>query len=118
MSELDELRHRVDALEGEVERLREENAATRTLASMADRDVAEMRTSLRAHTQTLNALRETQLEQGRAVQGIAEAVGGLIAGQAALADAVAGLTAGQAEMLEQLRRLTGDRDRHDDGGKP
>ena len=66
MSELDQMRVRLEALEAEVARLREESAATRTLASMADRDVAEMRVTMRAHTQTLNALRETQLEQGRA----------------------------------------------------
>jgi len=35
------------------------------LAAGADREVSEMRTELRAHTQTLNALRETQLDFGR-----------------------------------------------------
>lgn len=88
-SELEQLRRRLEELEGEVARLREESAATRALASMADRDVAEMRGSLRAHTQVLGALRETQLEQGQtiAAQGrtlheIAGAVGALVAGQA------------------------------------
>ncbi|CAN5407108.1 hypothetical protein BH23ACT9_BH23ACT9_31400 [soil metagenome] len=39
--------------------------AARTLAGGADRDVSEVRAELRAHTQVLNALRETQVEQGR-----------------------------------------------------
>ncbi|MDQ4032611.1 MAG: hypothetical protein M3332_10230 [Actinomycetota bacterium] len=34
----------------------------------ADRDVSEVRAELRAHTQALNALRETQLEQGREIR--------------------------------------------------
>ncbi|GGP00289.1 hypothetical protein [Wenjunlia tyrosinilytica] len=107
MSEVEELRRRLEALEGEVDRLREENAATRTLASMADRDVAEMRAALRAHTQTLGALRETQLDQsrtldahgtvleghGRTLRTIADAVGTLVTGQAALAEAVERLSA-------------------------
>lgn len=41
--------------------------AARVLASGADREVAEMRAQLRAHTQTLNALRETQLEHGQSI---------------------------------------------------
>jgi hypothetical protein len=84
VSDLDEIRNRVDVLETEVTRLREEAAATRTLAALADRDASEVRGALRAHTQALNALRETQVEQGRAQEAqtstlrtIAEAVGGL-----------------------------------------
>lgn len=46
---------------------RSDAAAARVLASGADRDVSEVRAELRAHTQGLNALRETQLEQGRAI---------------------------------------------------
>jgi len=40
-------------------------AAARVLAGGADRDVSEVRAELRAHTQALNALRETQLEQAQ-----------------------------------------------------
>jgi hypothetical protein len=35
------------------------------LAGGADRDVSDVQTLLRAHTQTLNALRDTQVEQGQ-----------------------------------------------------
>ncbi|OJY39534.1 MAG: hypothetical protein BGP03_30945 [Pseudonocardia sp. 73-21] len=36
----------------------------------ADRDVSEVRSELRAHTRTLNALRETQAEFGRRLGGV------------------------------------------------
>ena len=49
------------ALASELPVLRAEAAAARALASGADRDVAEYRSELRAHTRTLNALRETQV---------------------------------------------------------
>ncbi|MFI9366504.1 hypothetical protein ACIG5E_36450 [Kitasatospora sp. NPDC053057] len=107
MSEMDDLRARLAALEAEVDRLREESAATRTMAAMADRDSAEVRTSLRAHTQVLNAIREDQIEQRQAVTGLAEAVGALVAGQAQHARMLETLVTGQTAVLEELRRLTG-----------
>ncbi|MGH3885666.1 MAG: hypothetical protein ACRDSZ_03690 [Pseudonocardiaceae bacterium] len=65
----DDFETRLAVLEREVARLREQvaltssdAAAARVLASGADRDVSEVRAELRAHTQGLNALRETQLE--------------------------------------------------------
>jgi hypothetical protein len=67
-----DLANRVGILEQEVAQLREQAAlsssdatAARVLAAGADRDVSEVRSELRAHTRALNALRETQLEQGR-----------------------------------------------------
>ena len=76
MPESDEdLARRVAALEEAVRRLDEQgavsaadSAAARVLASGADRDVSEVRAELRAHTQALNALRETQREQGDALR--------------------------------------------------
>jgi uncharacterized coiled-coil DUF342 family protein len=62
VSEIEELRRRLDALEAEVGALREQAANTHALVALNDRDVAEFRTELRAHRQALNALRETQLE--------------------------------------------------------
>ncbi len=71
-------------LEREVARLREQAvltssdaAAARVLAAGADHDVSEVRSELRAHTQALNALRETQLEQGQAINGLLQDVDGL-----------------------------------------
>jgi hypothetical protein len=83
----DDFEARLAVLEREVARLREQTvltssdaaaaradaAAARVLAAGADRDVSEVRTELRAHTQALNALRETQLEQAREIrEGFAE----------------------------------------------
>ena len=70
----EEAEPRLARIEGEMAELREQvmiarsdAAAARVLASGADRDVSEVRAELRAHTQSLNALRETQLEQGHAI---------------------------------------------------
>lgn len=71
----DDLEDRLALLEREVARLREQvvlassdAGAARVLAAGADHDVAEVRAELRAHTMVLNALRETQLEQGQTLQ--------------------------------------------------
>lgn len=76
-----DLETRVGTLEREVARLREQGvltssdaAAARVLAAGADHDVSEVRAELRAHTQALNALRETQLEQGRTLAEHGEAI--------------------------------------------
>ena len=68
----DDFETRLAILERDVAQLREQAALTssdaaaaRVLAAGADHDVSEVRAELRAHTQALNALRETQLEQGR-----------------------------------------------------
>jgi len=63
----DDLELRLTTLEHEVARLREDAAAARALAALADRDVAEFRTELRGHHHVLSALRETQLEQGQKI---------------------------------------------------
>ncbi|MGH4022812.1 MAG: hypothetical protein ACRDT0_26965 [Pseudonocardiaceae bacterium] len=63
----DDLESRFTRLEQEVARLREDVASARALAALADRDVAEFRTEMRGHRQVLNALRETQLEQGQKI---------------------------------------------------
>lgn len=61
----EDLSERVARLERQVADLRERSAdagAARVLAAGADRDVAEVRAELRAHTGTLNALREDQVD--------------------------------------------------------
>ena len=71
MASLEELESRVERLERAVVEVRQDAAAARVLAGAADRDVAEFREELRAHTRMLNTLRETQVEQGatQAAQG-------------------------------------------------
>ncbi|MET8704325.1 hypothetical protein ABZW10_36550 [Kitasatospora sp. NPDC004723] len=104
-SEMDDLRHRVEALEAEMERVREQAGSAHTLAALADRDAAEVRAVGRANNQLLTALRDTQREQGeglaalqRAVETMAQAIGGLATGQAALQE-------GQRAILAELRAL-------------
>jgi len=71
---------RLRLLETAIGELREEVALSRTdaiaareLAAGADRDVSEVRAELRAHTQTLNALRENQLDlQAEVREGFAD----------------------------------------------
>jgi chromosome segregation ATPase len=53
----------VASLREDVTLARTDAAAARILAAAADQDVAAVRAELRGHTQVLNALRETQLEQ-------------------------------------------------------
>jgi ribonuclease PH len=55
----------------------DDGAATRAMAAMADRDVAEYRPEMRGHTRVLNALRETQIEHGRTLAQHGRALGGL-----------------------------------------
>ncbi|WP_432158212.1 hypothetical protein [Streptomyces sp. bgisy153] len=88
---------RIGELEAEVARLREDAASARALAGMADRDVAEMRTTMRGHTSVLNALRETQLEQGQALNGINATV-------RQVAEVVGGIAAGQMQLAEQMEK--------------
>ena len=111
-AELAALRADVEQLTGlrdEVAALRAEAADTRVLAAMADRDASSVRASLNGITRVQNALRETQVEQGRTLRGIAGAVGALVEGQQRLSENQQQLTEGQQrheEMLtEILRRL-------------
>jgi hypothetical protein len=69
VSELDD---RVGRLERDMAEVRRDVAAARILAGGAHEDVANMRIELRAHTKTLEALRETQLEQGQAIRVLHE----------------------------------------------
>jgi chromosome segregation ATPase len=69
-----DLEHEVLRLKDSVEISRADSAAARVLAGGADRDVSDLKTLLRAHTQTLNALRETQLEQHGKLMSLDEKV--------------------------------------------
>lgn len=73
----DDLEARVTALETQIRLVRADAAAARVLAGGADRDVSASAAKLDAHTRVLNALRETQLEQGMAIGGLSDRVDGL-----------------------------------------
>lgn len=72
----DDLEARVTALETQIRLVRADAAAARVLVGGADRDVSAL-AKLDAHTRVLNALRETQLEQGMAIGGLSDRVDGL-----------------------------------------
>ncbi len=109
----DDLETRVGILEREVARLREQacitssdSAAARVLAAGADRDVAEVRAELRAHTQAVNALRETQLEQGEAIislrQELAEQRQAIVSLDQKMSAGFATLHSGMAQIVALL----------------
>lgn len=101
-----ELEARVEALETAIERLREDGATTRAIAALADRDVAEIRTTHRATTGVLNALRQTQLEQSQTLQTLAGAVAGLTTQVASLAEGQARQDQVLAAHSDRVDRLT------------
>jgi chromosome segregation ATPase len=65
VSEVDDLRARVDRIEAELAEVRAKAESAETLARFADRDASEIKASHAGIVHTLNALRETQLEQGQ-----------------------------------------------------
>lgn len=73
----DDLEARVSALESQLPLVRADAAAARVLAGGADRDVSAFGAKLDAHTQVLNALRETQIEQGLAIVALEHRFDGL-----------------------------------------
>lgn len=77
MASLEDLEARVTALEEQVRQSRHDATAARVLAGAADRDVAQFKQVLNGHTQVLNAIRETQVEDHRDIQALKIDVTGL-----------------------------------------
>lgn len=69
MGSIEELEARVGALETQMRSVRQDAAAARVLAGGADRDVSAFGAKLDAQQQLLEALRETQIEHGRRLDG-------------------------------------------------
>ena len=86
--------------------------AARTLAAGADRDVSEVRAELRAHTRVLNALRETQVEQGRAIASLRDEFGQL---RGEFADLVVEMRVGFATLASGMGDITRLLQPRDDG---
>ena len=114
MATPEDIENRLSAVERGVAQLRAQQgltasdaAAARVLAAGADHDVSEVRAELRAHTGALNALRETQLEQGRRLDRMDGRLGAL---EARMADGFATVGAGMAQIVTLLEGLD-DRDR-------
>ena len=125
MATPEDIESRLSAVERDVARLREQQGlsasdatAARVLAAGADRDVSEVRAELRAHTSALNALRQTQLEQGDRLTGVEGRLTGvegrldrvearLDSIETRMADGFAMLGAGMAQIVQLLERPTG-----------
>ena len=99
------LEHEVTELREQVTLARSDATAARVLAGGADRDVSEVRAELRAHTQGLNALRETQLEQGRAIAELRQDLGELSQDVGGLRQEMQGGFATMATGMAQLTAL-------------
>jgi septation ring formation regulator EzrA len=81
VSELDEIRQRLDALEAQVNVLTEGQAESRRAAdlfAMVDRDVADLKQAFGAQRHVLQALRDTQVEQGRTLVEHGQALGAIV----------------------------------------
>jgi hypothetical protein len=81
VSELDEIRQRLDALEAQVNVLTEGQAESRRAAdlfAMVDRDVADLKQAFGAQRHVLQALRDTQVEQGRTLVEHGQALGTIV----------------------------------------
>jgi hypothetical protein len=115
MGSLEELEGRVAALETQMRTVRQEAAAARVLAGGADRDVSALATRLDAQTRLLEALRATQVEQGRQLveQGrrFSEQGGRIDDIESEMRRGFATLAVGQAEILTLLKQKNG----HEEG---
>jgi hypothetical protein len=81
VTEPGEIRQRLGAVEQRVAVLEEEQAGSRRAAELfaaVDRDVADVKEAFTAQRHVLQALRDTQLEQGRALVEQGRAIGGIV----------------------------------------
>lgn len=102
-----DLESRVSALERRVNHIAQDAAAARVLAGAADRDVSEFRAELRGHTQALNALRETQLEQGHELGELRGEMGEL---RGEMSEGFSKVNVGMAQITALLTNKIADED--------
>jgi len=109
---------RLQALEAEMQVVREEAAAARALAAGADRDVAEYRKEMRGHTRVLNAIREDQLDQGAKLNALKTELGALKTElgefKTETRDGFTKVNLGVAQIVAMLSNLTPDADDQSD----
>ncbi|MFL6144401.1 MAG: hypothetical protein ACJ72N_21380 [Labedaea sp.] len=109
MYQPEDLPDRVTKLEREMAVVWEHASAARMLASAVDGDIATNRIDMRGHTQALNALRETQLEQSDALATLRQAQGEQFAIMHQIlgehSEQLSGLGQVQGEHSEQLSSL-------------
>lgn len=109
---MEELEARVEALESQMQGVRQDAAAARVLAGGADRDVSAFGARLDMHKALLDALRETQIEHGQRIGEMdGRLTGRLDSLEQEMRSGFGTLAVGQAEILALLTRL----DRPDQG---
>jgi hypothetical protein len=108
VAELDEIRLRLGALEQRVDVLEDGQAGSRRAAELfavVDRDVADLREAFSAQRHVLQALRDTQLEQGRALADQGRALGGIIVTLQSLQESQRSMQESQRSMQESQRSM-------------
>ena len=108
MSELDEIRQRLDALEAQVGVLTEGQAESRRAAdlfAMVDRDVADLKQAFGAQRHVLQALRDTQVEQGRTLVEHGQALGAVIVTLESVQETQRSMQESQRSMQETQRSM-------------
>lgn len=98
--EVAQLRAQLSTVRADVTTARTDSGAARVLAAGADHDVTEVRAELRAHTQALNALRETQLDHHGEIREL----------RTEMRAGFATLKTGQEQITALLERLAGPGD--------
>jgi chromosome segregation ATPase len=111
VSELDGIRQRLDALEARVNVLTEGQAESRRAAdlfAMVDRDVADLKQAFGAQRHVLQALRDTQVEQGRTLVEHGQALGAIIVTLESMQETQRSTQAGTQSMQETQRSMQGN----------
>jgi chromosome segregation ATPase len=111
VSELDEIRQRLDALEAQVDVLTEGQAESRRAAdlfAMVDRDVADLKQAFGAQRHVLQALRDTQIEQGRTLVEHSQALGAIVVTLESMQETQRSMQEGMQSMQETQRSMQGD----------
>jgi chromosome segregation ATPase len=108
VSELDEIRQRLDALEAQVSVLTEGQAESRRAAElfgMVDRDVADLKQAFGAQRHLLQALRDTQLEQGQAIGAIVVTLDSMQQTQRSMQGEMGSMQETQRSMQGEMRSM-------------
>lgn len=98
--EVAQLRAQLTTVRSDVTTARTDSGAARVLSAGADHDVTEVRAELRAHTQALNALRETQLDHHGELQTL----------RTEMHEGFSTLKTGQEHITALLERIAGPSD--------
>jgi chromosome segregation ATPase len=111
VTELDDIRQRLGALEQRVDVLEDGHADDRRAAELfavVDRDVADLKEAFSAQRHVLQALRETQLEQGRALVDQGRAIGGVIVTLQSIQQSQEAMQQTQQSMQAEIQALQSD----------